>query len=278
MTVAAVLFVAVFGLLMASFPARNGDVWKYLADGRDVAHGGPGGWGPTWLYGLVSYGVFLAAGGAGLVAAKAAAVGAQSVVMLRASRTIGGWQIPVVCTGVAVLAMGTRLLLQPATLSYLFLALTIWLLRREGETGPHRDRVWPGWPLVLLFAVWANVAPQFVLGLATVALTWAGRSLDGQGGSRGRYFLRRAAAVMVLAAAAAASPAHVTGFRWPAEFESPAEHGTATQYGSRPITSPFERAYLSTFKASPAGLAYYPLFGLGLLSFLAALPRWRWER
>jgi hypothetical protein len=76
--------------------------------------------------------------------------------------------------------------------------------------------------------------------------------------------------VAVLVAAAAANPAHLGGFALPAEL------GTWT---ARPaVTSPFEPAYLTVLGGSPAALAYYPLLGLGLLSFLLTLPRWRWAR
>src|SRR5688572_23046039 len=71
-----VLFVSTFAFLLASFPARNSDVWKHLAAGRDVARGqlpldntafADTGAGSTWLYDLVCYGVYSVAGGTGLV-------------------------------------------------------------------------------------------------------------------------------------------------------------------------------------------------------------------
>ncbi|MFO0846746.1 MAG: hypothetical protein U0797_31015, partial [Gemmataceae bacterium] len=81
--IASGLFVAVFGLLLGSFPARNPDLWGHLAAGRALAGGGIDRLGPTWLYDLVSYGVYLAGGGAGLVAVKAAAVAALGLLLLR---------------------------------------------------------------------------------------------------------------------------------------------------------------------------------------------------
>ena len=91
------------------------------------------------------------------------------------SRT-GGWRIPLVVTGLAVLAMASRLLLQPATVSVLFLVLTFWLLLREEDRVTDHG-VWPGWRLVVLFAVWANMDGRFVLGLGFVALIWLGRAM-----------------------------------------------------------------------------------------------------
>ena len=58
----AVLFIAVFAFLLASFPARNPDVWGHLAAGRDLANGhisaATATWAPGarlssgWLYNL----------------------------------------------------------------------------------------------------------------------------------------------------------------------------------------------------------------------------------
>src|SRR4029450_3209819 len=48
-----ILFIVLFGVLLASFPARNADVWKHLADGRDLIHRAT--FSPTWLYDLGPY-------------------------------------------------------------------------------------------------------------------------------------------------------------------------------------------------------------------------------
>src|SRR5579884_1228239 len=77
---AAGMFVAVFGLLLASFPARNPELWAHLAAGRALLRGAPGRVSPAWLYDVVSYGLFVSVGGAGLVAAKAGVVAALAVV------------------------------------------------------------------------------------------------------------------------------------------------------------------------------------------------------
>src|SRR5206468_4166971 len=44
--------------------------------------------------------------------------------------------------------------------------------------------------------------------------------------------------------------------------------------GGRAFTSPFQATYLAGLGLSSAGLAYYPLLGFGLLSFLLVRPRW----
>ncbi|MBX9623220.1 MAG: hypothetical protein K2X82_05345, partial [Gemmataceae bacterium] len=271
----AVVFVALFGALLASFPARNPDVWGHLAAGRDLAGGAVAAVTPNWLYDLTTYLVYRLGGGAALVGAKALAVAALGMVMLLAARRVGrGWALPVVCVGLAVLAAGTRLQLQPATASYLFLAVTVWLLRDEGD-GP--SSVWPGWRLAVLFLVWANVDAGVVFGLGVVALTWLGRSLDGRGAGLGR----RLGALAVLAGVCLLNPAHVRLFAPLAEVVPAVRAAVAGPADApRPFPSPFDRAVLESYRQVPAGLAFYLLLGVGLVSFLAAGRRgaWRWGR
>src|SRR5262245_2803987 len=67
--------VAVFAFLLASFPARNSDLWMHLAAGRDLAHAPFSGtlppFGPTWLADLLFFALYSAVGGPGLVLLKA---------------------------------------------------------------------------------------------------------------------------------------------------------------------------------------------------------------
>jgi hypothetical protein len=283
---ALVLLVAALALLLASFPARNGDLWMHLAAGRLLAHGEPvsaeavglpAGQRVTahWLYDLLSYGVYALAGGAGLVLVKAALVVGIALLLLRLSWTGRGWWVPAFCTALALLAMSTRLLLQPATLSYLFLALALWFVRERGQ-GPAKQpvRLLPPWPLFVLFVAWANADGWFVLGLATVGLVWLGQALDCERTKDGsaRSVLRPLSFVLPLALLAAAcllNPGHVAAFALPAELGS---------LGAAGDTSPFQRAYFAHVGLTPAGLAYYPLLALTLLSFALTLPHWSWRR
>src|SRR5207248_8578833 len=107
---------------------RNSDLLLHLAAGRRVASGE---WRvasvrepinhrmapleQTWLYDLVSYELYEGLGGAGLVCVKALLVIGLGLVLLRLSRTDSGWWIPAACTALALLAMGLRLPVQPAT-------------------------------------------------------------------------------------------------------------------------------------------------------------------
>ncbi len=268
------LFVVLFAFLLASFPARTSDLLMHLAAGRQIAHGtfpfGGAAYHP-WLFDLAAYAVYSVAGGAGLVAAKALLVAALALVLLRLSRAGAGWWVPVVCTTLAILAMGTRLLLQPATVSYLLLALTLWFVRPR--LGRPASLLAP-WPLAVLFVAWANVDTSFVLGLGAVALVWLGEVLDGSpvAGSRARLAAARAAWLAVLAAVCLLNPSHVHAFM------VPWEQGAAASVATRSITSPFDEAYLTTVGVTPAGMAYFPLVVLGLFAFALNYAGWRWRR
>jgi hypothetical protein len=293
-----VVVVAVLAFLLASFPARNSDLWAHLAAGRSLVHGGPS---PdaapglsaelradhTWLYDVLCYGLYSAVGGTGLVLVKALLVAGLALVLLRLSRTGQGWWIPAACTALALLAIGTRLLLQPATVSYLFLALALWAaLGRADEGGPSAGRraplagLVPPWPLLLLFVVWANTDSWFVLGLGVVALVWLGQALDSGGGREERAaggaagaLGRVAVRVLILAAVCLLNPSHVGAFAPPPELG----WSSAAAGGPRPVMSPFQTAYLTGPGLSPAGLAYFPLLGLGMLAFVLNRRGWRWQ-
>jgi tetratricopeptide (TPR) repeat protein len=272
--VAAGLFVAAFGLLLASFPARNPDLWAHLAAGRALVRGSAERFGPTWLYDVVSYGLVQLAGGTGLVAVKAGVVAALAVVLLRLSRTLGGWAIPTACTALALLAVASRAPLAPVTVSYLLLAVAA----REAWREEPDARVWPGWGPVGLFVVWGNTDRWFLLGLVVVALIRLGRWLDDPA-SGVRGLLQRLGSVVVLAAAALMNPAHLSGFPLPEELGWEFTTLGGADPSTRPVvTSPFTRTYLSSLGVNASTLAYYPLLGLGLASFLLVLPQWRWGR
>ncbi|HZT81070.1 MAG TPA: hypothetical protein VFA26_12640, partial [Gemmataceae bacterium] len=293
----AVPLVAALAFLLASFPARNSDLWAHLAAGRLLAGGDlsaatapppapEGGVGQGWLYDLVSFAAYSAFGGAGLVVCKALLVAGLALVLLRLSWAGQGWWWPAVCTTLALLAMSTRLLLQPATVSCLFLALALWFVRPRGETSAGPLPLLPPWPLLVLFAVWANVDGWFLIGLAVVALDGLGQLADRAAAHRGRpdrlpsaFLLSSSPRLLtwlaVLAAVCLLNPSHVHAFSLPAElrWSGPAE--TSSAWGR--IASPFQAAYFETLGRTPAGLAYFPLLGLGLLSFFLNLPRWHWR-
>src|SRR5262245_20204341 len=257
------LLVAALGFLLASFPARNSDIWLHLARGRALLTGGQ--FHQGWLFDVVCYGLYAAFGGTGLALFKAALTAGIALIILRISRVARqGWWIPAFCTALAVLAMGIRLLLQPAIISdFLFVLMLYFLYTRKEFSASLLRSVLHAWPLFVLFVVWVNTDDWFVLGLAVAGLIWLGQVLDA---------LRRseptiaALSVMllvrwvVLVGVCLLNPFHVHAFAWPAELSW------------LPYTT-----YLAERGLSPAGLAYCPLLVLSLVSFLLNFPRARWQ-
>jgi hypothetical protein len=286
--------VALLAFLLASFPARNSDIWMHVAKGRLLTQE-PFSAGASvncfWLFDLVCFGLYSAFGGAGLVLCKALLVVGIAVLLLRLCRYGQGWWAPAICTALALMAMSTRLLVQPATISCFFLALTLWILRERPDIRTSRRPSFvPLWPLLALFVLWVNIDVWFVLGLATVALVWLGRVLDaapwndGKANRLGSSLLFFLSSLLLLAAACLLNPSFLFH---PSSYlqELPAELGwlgssasRAASLGSEHVTSPFQGAYFARFLWIPAGVAYFPLLSLSLLSFALNFPRWHWQR
>ena len=267
-----------FAFLLASFPAQNSDLWLHLAAGRNLLQPhNPDGVLPSLtastrtreflLYDLLTYGLYSALGGSGLVFVKALLVAGIALILMQVSRLGTSFRWPAVCTTLAMLAMAIRLPLQPSTLSCFLLALTLLFVRPISPA--ERPLAWlPPWPLLLVFVIWANIDRWFVVGLGVTALTWLGQAADepALAGHRLQALGRRLVCIAALAAACLLNPIHIHAFALPAEL-------TAKQ-----IVSPFRRAYFDGIARIPAGLAYYLLFVLSLLSFALNLRRWRWQR
>jgi tetratricopeptide (TPR) repeat protein len=291
------LLVGGLAFLLASSVARNSDIWMHLARGRLLAQGEFAlGTQPRlasdlptnafWLYDLICYGLYSAFGGTGLALGKSLLIVALALLLLRLSRIGPGWWVAAFCTALALLAMSVRLLLQPATVSYFFLALTLWFLRDRGKAPANRfSLLLSSWPVLVLFVVWANTDVWFVLGLAVVALVWLGQLLDWTRQSARAnesavslivYFL---ASLLLLAAVCLLNPAHISAFTLPAELQvlRPAAAPSA-RVGLEQVTSPFQKEYLTNIGLVPAAAAYFPLLVLSLLSFALTLPRWHWQR
>jgi hypothetical protein len=180
----------VLGFLLGSFPARNSDVWLHLATGRQlVSWQLPFGsepfasttegiiWvNPSWLWDILSYGLFRVAGEAGLLLVKALLVTLLAAVLLRLSRYAVKPMPAALSVGLALLTVATCLPLQPVLVSYLFLSLTVWFLERAWQdAGTDQEaRSVPGFksylPLLVLFVVWANLDAWFLLGPVVLAI------------------------------------------------------------------------------------------------------------
>jgi hypothetical protein len=282
------VLVSALGFLLASFPARNSDMWLHLARGRLLAHGQfPSTtdpdlafdlWGnQTWLYDLFCYDCYTILAGAGLVAAKALLGVGIALLLLWRSRATGGWYLPAFCTSLALLTMSRYLALQPATVSYFFLALTIVALGFPRSAEDNASPPLLSWRLLLLFLVWANVDRWFLLGLGFVALVWVGEVVDvalSLGTSPKRWqgiLLRRGFSLLALAGVCLANPSHIYAFVL-------AEELSGLGLSAVQVITPFGSGYFAIVGWNPASLAYYVLLALSMISFIATAPQWRWQR
>jgi hypothetical protein len=172
--------VLVLAFFLGSFVASNTEVFLHLGLGspwgseedRSVVH-------HAWLPSLVLQTIYqpftdtAKLGGEMAVVLKALVVVLIAFVLCLIHRRGEGWLLPVVCTGLAVLVMSPRLLLQPVVLSLLFLAITFFILNLPSASNPRAI-----WWLPLLFALWVNADSWFVLGPITLALVLVGEWLQ----------------------------------------------------------------------------------------------------
>jgi hypothetical protein len=237
--------------------------------------GGAGWVNPSWLWDLAAYGLYHAAGGAGLVVAKALLAALLAVVLLRAGRDGGGWWAAAVCTALGLLAVATRWPTQPVSVSYLGLALTLLLLERGGRR-PAGSALAAYWPLLPLFALWANLDAWFLLGPAAVACYALGTLLEG----RTKQAAGLAAVLVAGLAACSINPYLVRVFRAPNELglsEAAQALRGAPLFGDL-VVSPFAAAWRSSQLGAPAGWAFVALVPLGLLSFAVNRAGRPWAR
>ncbi len=275
---ALVFLVSTLAFLLASFPARNSDVWMHLVEGKRLTEGqvdfGKSA-NRTWLYDFAFFELHSVLGGSGVVLLKAFCVVGIASGLLQLSRRGFGWRIPAVCTVLAVLTMATRLPLQPTTVSYLLFVGCLLLERRNDRRRTIESEVL----VAFAFLIWANVDGWFVLGLATIFLIRTGRMLD-DATKTSRSELspllsqiaarlpRLFASISLVVAACLINPAHIHGFKIPAEVTDTSRH----------VTSAFQKAYFTTSTGlTPAGLAHFPLLGLGFVSFALNRSRWHWQ-
>lgn len=173
--------------VLASFAIRNTDFWVHLATGRLIA-GGQYQFGvdpfsftteavywtnSSWLYDLFIYGLHQAAGGAGLVVAKAILLTVLAWLLLQFRRPGQTMVLPIIATTLAVVTMSPRFLYQPMCVSLLFLGLTLYLLERSKQA--ERSL----WLLPPLFLLWANLDSWFILGLIAALLYFIGSLVEG---------------------------------------------------------------------------------------------------
>jgi hypothetical protein len=312
------LLVAFF---LASFSIRNSDLFMHMATGRALLRGdyhfGTDPFSSTtagiywvnhaWLFDLLVYGVYQLGGGVGLVVARCLIIIGLAIFLMRTCRPGQSLWAPAGCTGLALLAMSPRFLMQPVLLSYLFLAVTLYLLersrprfgvawdhvpdRRHGSAKP--DGWSPLWLLPPLFVLWVNCDDWFLLGPLTVILYGLGELFQelfnpvSAGPDVPDRSRRKTLALVTVAGLAAClvNPHHIHGaFTLPAQLPlNPAALALQAASDSEFVSifaRPSDPDYFRStgLGGSRAALAVLPLLGLGLLSFMVNSAGWRWWR
>jgi hypothetical protein len=188
------VLVLVLAFLMASFVARNSDIWLHLASGKRLLAGeySPGTdpfsyatAGRPWvnhslLFDIAAF-LLYSGNGALLVALKAVVVVVAFGLLIairRSGYSLWPWAA---VAGIAVIAAAPRLTLTPLVGSVLFLAVTLFLLfRMKHKPGSWRFPVAIG----VTFWLWANTDEWFFLGPLVIALVLVGEVLQKQFGKR----------------------------------------------------------------------------------------------
>jgi tetratricopeptide (TPR) repeat protein len=301
-----------FAFLAGSFPAHNSDLWLHLATGRDLVSGayhfgvdpyaqGTQGvyWVNThWLYDLLTYAVFQGFGGiAGwgglaLVLVKALGITVLAALLVRLGWRRGGLGAAAVGAALALLALSAWLAPHPMIVSYLFLALTLYVLERPHSLRPDEENgggaakpvsFGAHWPLLPLFVLWVNLDSWFLLGPLTVALYLLGQLLQSKIGPErdDPEALRWGEAAMLARVLAAGllvcliNPHHIYAFVTP-----PAQLGLSPATSILQTDPAFRGLLMSPFEMgwTAAGMAYFALVALSGLSFVFNLSGLRWRQ
>lgn len=263
---------------LASFPARNADIWTHLATGRALVEGDyhfgsdPFSWAtrdaywvnPSWLYDAISYGIHDALGGTALVAVKALLMALLAVLLLvltwnGPARWLAAWVLLM-----AFVSMAPYLLLRPMVASISLLGLIYVLLERNGRLAS-----WPAAGLLLvLCALWPNIDEWFLLGPALMFLWWLGglgHKTDASAQGRGLPWI---VVTIPVVAAALLNPHHVHVFTAPALLApADADLWVEDEHDLAARQSPIEWLATNDSLYAPARWAYGVLVVAGALSF-----------
>ncbi|MBI2806491.1 MAG: hypothetical protein HYX68_16035 [Planctomycetes bacterium] len=225
--------VLVLAFLLASFPARNSEVYRHLATGRALVEGSyTFGTDPfayttdgitwvnsSWLCDVVLYATHQSCSER-LVIVKAMLVLTLAAFMLMIAGFGKNPWTACLSVALALVCIGPHLILAPQVVSYLFFGFTLWwLIRTQRASGPDWS-LRAHWPLFLVFGVWANCDGWFLLGPATVALFCLGRKLEG-----GKESTSPLSVLFFSLAVCVLNPHHVLAFRIPAMLSDPTASG-----------------------------------------------------
>jgi hypothetical protein len=268
----------------------------------------------AWLFDWILYGLTrlfggpdTAFGGGALVVIKALLITALAWFMLKTRRPGLSLWAPAFCTALALLSLSPRLHYQPTLVSMLFLSLTLYILQRprheetdlRNQPNAIRSPLASYWLLVPLFALWVNTDSWFLLGAVTVALFLLGQVfqrlfapvLTGEDAPEPGQ-LRTLALVLGTGLAACflinpyvghliTHPQDILAFSIPAPL-SPLIKAEVFQRDlifQQLFYSPLGDEFFRFYGQTITNMAYFPLLGLGLLSFvLSFFQGWRWWR
>jgi hypothetical protein len=306
------LMLATLCFFLGSFAANNHDFWHHLATGRLIAQGDyqfgvdpfsfashrdgtPILWvNHAWLYDLLLYLLYSAAGERGVVIVHGLLTVALFVILLKTQARDGSRLTALLIAGLAVLVVSQRLPINSLMASYLLLGALLLLLGRGGALATLTDEAPLSpralWAVPLLFALWVNLDAYFILGLMILVLVVLGNALGGALGWNRRGQVKTQVFVLVLSVAACLlNPHHVHAFALPGDLaylmgsalpSSVAGSGEALRgllrhdvelvagYG---LISPLTAAYISSTGQHIAGLAYFALLLVSFLSFVVVV-------
>jgi len=244
----------------------------------------------SWLYSLLFYWLYTLVGGEGLVVLKALAMVVLAVCLLQIPGGKKTRILSVIYVGLAMLAISPQLILRPMTLSYLFFGFNLFICYRAGALGNMAPKPRLLWCLPILYLFWANLDAWFILGPLTLLLLLLGNGLGMMLGLSNSFPSKTLAAVLIAGMfACLLNPHGMQVFMLPPELanmilykidlpDSLGAGGRALRNlqmvdpDSYPLLSPLSIKHWGN--ASPgggqniAGLAYYPLLLLGLVSFV----------
>jgi len=274
-----------FAFLLASMPVGQSDFWLHLATGRALVEGGfsfgsepftlvqTGYWvNPSWLYDVLLFGLYQTVGGSAIVIGNALLVSALSVLLMLSCRGDKGFYLPGLAVALALIALAPWLSVQPRCVSFALAAWTTWFL--EVKRGEKNVSLVSFWPLLVVFALWANLDRYFIVGPFLVGLYALGSVL-----SKGHDADKIPAGLFLASLAVCLlNPHHVYIFSAPWQLELTGLEGALNEEPSfrSVFTNPLQQVYFTRFLTTPPGLAFWLLTLVGFVSFLVNARQWPW--
>ncbi len=196
---------ALLSAFFVYFPLTNSDIFWHLASGREIVarkaflFTDPFSYTPRagrwidlhWLFQVVSFGIFEAAGYTGLVAAKCAAVASGVVVLVLALRSQSA---RILTSGLIVVFLFEArylVLARPIVITLLSLSAFLFFLERHRLTGKKMHLL----ALIAVQIIWTNAQGLFALGIVVAGCYWAESVFEhvqskGSGTAKNRYRIR----------------------------------------------------------------------------------------